>query len=528
MMYVSAPAVMAIWSLLHGPSITAMTIILIGTLLACLIAAVTRVWAYFFWIQLPVLLLSWGFAVYTIRFSIPPGDTLAQILAEVSWEEIQGFLGMATGYWLALIVLVWTLLYVALVLKLPRLPIFDHVGKGLSRALVVSLAVTAAYCITDPVQMADGMALNPTVGGILFVTHVVPRARAELRGSNVNKVPYGARGSSREEVHVLVIGESVRKQSWSAYGYGRATTPYLDSLKSEVIFFQRALADANLTNWSVPIIMTGLSPEEFSLTKVSGNLIDLAREGGYATAWLANQDLNISRSVGVDPDVFERPPDPNANIFGRGILDGSLLPGFEREINKFGRGRFIAIHMMGTHWEYSRRYPAAFERFGSREKLAALSSGSLFLRGPANQATLIDAYDNATLYSDWFLKQLIDAAKKLNVPASIVFFPDHGEDLQALDGATGHGLPTYTRHAFEIPAFIWINEPFRKAHPDMAEALKLNAGKEIRSHDVFNTEAQLMGISWPGKDSHRSFASREFKPDTAMKLAAGGVLNTTT
>ena len=324
--------------------------------------------------------------------------------------------------------------------------------------------------------------------------------------------------------HILVIGESVRRQSWSAYGYARPTTPYLDAMKSDLVLLQAAMADANLTSWSVPMILTGMTPEHFALSDVRGNLVDLAKEGGYSTVWLVNQDLNMSRSVGIDPDRFEFAPDPKSNIFGRGALDGSLLPSYLREIKRSGRARFVGIHMMGSHWEYFRRYPPSFQRFGSGGTLQSLSVGSLFLTDSQTSAALVDAYDNSILYTDWFLKQLIDGASALTIPATLMFFPDHGEDLQQLDGSKLHGLPVYTRHAFEIPAFVWVNQAFRKAHPDMVAALQANAVKEIRSHDVFYTEAQLMGITWPGSDGRRSFSSSQFVPDSAMMFAAGGTL----
>lgn len=180
--------------------------------------------------------------------------------------------------------------------------------------------------------------------------------------------------------------------------------------------------------------------------------------------------------------------------------------------------------MMEAHWEYFRRYPPNFQKFGSREGLGSLSSGSLFVQGPTYLSALVDAYDNATLYADWFLSQLIDGASTLTVPATLLFFPDHGEDLQLLDGSTGHGLPQYTRHSFEVPAFVWFNQAFRQAHPEMVAALRANADREIRSHNVFHTEAELMGITWPGADASQSFASPHFKPDGTTKFSAGGVL----
>jgi len=100
----------------------------------------------------------------------------------------------------------------------------------------------------------------------------------------------------------------------------------------------------------------------------------------------------------------------------------------------------------------------------------------------------------------------------------------HGEDLQQLDGETGHGAPAYTQHAFEIPAFVWVNDAYRGAHPQVVAALKSNTNKEIRSHNVFYTVADLMGIEWPGAKPERSFASDRFLPDASMKLVAGGLL----
>jgi len=78
--------------------------------------------------------------------------------------------------------------------------------------------------------------------------------------------------------------------------------------------------------------------------------------------------------------------------------------------------------------------------------------------------------------------------------------------------------------ALDIPAFVWVNDAFRQAHPEKVTAMQANAPKEIRSHDVFGTVADLMGISWPGANPVRSFASDKFVPDTAMRHCAGGQL----
>jgi len=47
----------------------------------------------------------------------------------------------------------------------------------------------------------------------------------------------------------------------------------------------------------------------------------------------------------------------------------------------------------------------------------------------------------------------------------------------------GHGGAAYTRHAFEIPAFVWVNDAFRQAHPEKVTAMQANAPKRYAAHE---------------------------------------------
>jgi glucan phosphoethanolaminetransferase (alkaline phosphatase superfamily) len=526
----------AIWALYAGPTIaiaawasqtrtprSTVALLMTFVLVACLFAAITRTWRRFFLVQFPLCLLGVAFVTYTLAFGIQPGTTLASILVATSSEEVRDFISMPQGRGFVTLLAAWSVCYLVSASILPTRRIFSGRGTLLSRMFVLLLVPVAAYAASNPAQLIDGIALQPIVGSFMFLGGEVREIKAEMHGSKVHKIPYRAQRSGGEEVHVLVIGESARRASWSVYGYGRPTTPYLDSLKNEAIFLQDAIADANLTSWSVPIILTGMTPESYELSQVRGNIFDLAKEGGYSTAFMANQDLNNIAVVGVDADLIESPFEFNRNMNGRLTHDEELLPAFQREIARSGKARFIGVHMMGSHWEYYHRYPPSFQRFGSSKQIGALSILSIFLTGKDNDSAVLDAYDNTVLYSDWFLRQIIERARELTVPATVTFFPDHGEELQLLDGHAGHGAPTYTSHAFEIPAFVWANDAYRKAHPDIIAALKINSTKEIRSHNVFYALADLMGIKWPEAVAARSFASASFVPDMTMKHIAGGV-----
>jgi glucan phosphoethanolaminetransferase (alkaline phosphatase superfamily) len=503
---------------------TIVTILLVSILISFLIAAVTRTWRRFLLVCFPLLLMSSAFAAYTVSFGVRPSRSLALVLFSTSWEEIVGFMSLYQVPALVLAGCVLVAFYLLLALRLPYIPIFSGkagtFGITRSRALLLAALPVAAYVASKPADLMDGVAINPLTGSVIFLAADVPQAYASWKGTLVQKIPYGARRTGGEEVHILVVGESARRDSWSVYGYGRSTTPYLDKLKDEVIFLQDAVADANLTSWSVPIILTGITPEQFAVAApVRGNLVDLAKEAGYSTAWLVNQDISMTKYAGVHADHMTYPP-PVTNIFDLKTFDGVLLPAYSKEVARVGVPRFIGIHAMGSHWVYDRRYPASFQRFGSAKKLYDMA---LFSNGNDSEG-MMNAYDNSVAYTDWFLQQLIEHVRALQVPVTLTFFPDHGEDVGLLDVRVGHGAPDYTQHAFEIPAFVWMNDAFRKAHPNKVTALQANASKEIRSHDVFGTVADLMGISWPGANPVRSFASDKFVPDIAMWHCAGGQL----
>jgi glucan phosphoethanolaminetransferase (alkaline phosphatase superfamily) len=514
--------IVACWAIRDQPARLVVAILLAGTLEGCLLAGAARTWRGFFLVGFPLFLLGTLFAGYTVVYGNPPGRSLAFILLTTSPEEVVGFLGISRGATLALALLGTAALYLYFAWRLPgNLPI-DSASRPIARRiLLASLLPASAYAAWYPNDLIDGISFSPTTGSAMFLATALPRANEALHGSQLSKVPYRAHRNGGEEVHVLVLGESARRNSWSVYGYGRPTTPYLETLKDQAIFLQHAVADANLTTWSVPILLTGMTPKQFATGAIHGNFVDLAREAGYTTAWLLNQDITISTSVGIDADRLVYPADPKANILDRHALDEALLPGYRREILRTGQPRFIGIHMIGSHWEYYRRYPASFRRFGSD---AGLSMISIFTAAGKTGSRVVDAYDNTVLYTDWFLEQVIESARQLTVPATVTFFPDHGEDLQQLDGKSGHGAPEYTQHAFEIPAFVWVNDLYRKAHPEKVAALRANVSCEIRSHDLFNTLADLMGIAFPGAAPDRSFAEEQFVPDTESKLSAGGVL----
>ena len=276
-----------------------------------LLVVCTRRWRWLFLAYFPLLLLSIAYLAYTLGFGIVPGHTLAILWVSASAEELIGLWGVWQDKWLALPLLCLLGAYLWVAWKLPNDPIFVGWTRLATRVLLVLCIPAAAFAAHNVRQLFDGLTLNPVTGSLMFGGGLVPRARAELHGAGIEKIPYHAhRDDPAEEVHVLIVGESARRGSWSVYGYQRSTTPYLEKLKSEAFFLQHAVADGNLTSLSVPMILTGMTPEEHNVSgRPHGTLLDLVKEAGYSTSWLVNQDLEVSTSIGVVADHLEFPPE---------------------------------------------------------------------------------------------------------------------------------------------------------------------------------------------------------------------------
>jgi glucan phosphoethanolaminetransferase (alkaline phosphatase superfamily) len=519
---------MLLWSLSTQALRSVLTFVFTAILATMVLAACARTWRRYFLWTFPLWVVATAYSTCVIVSDKVPDRTMALLLSSTSWEEISGLFGVWQQKWMTLPVAGFLALYLILAWRLPVWPDFSRASMAVVRVLLVLTLPMAVFAAQSSAQLTAGVALNPVIGSLMFFGVQMPRAHDELQGKLVVKTPFHAqRTGTDEEVHVLIVGESARRASWSAYGYARATTPYLDGLEKdgEAIFLRDAMSDANITILAVPIILTGLTPQEATPgRRRGGNLLDLAKEAGYTTSWLVNQDVGVSTLMGMAADHLEYPPGGHEGLFSGRTFDEILLSSYRREIARTGHARLIGMHVMGSHWQYHLRYPKRFQRFSSAEGLSAPSSATT---DRSMAADLVDAYDNSVLYTDWFLQQVIEQARALQVPATVTFIPDHGEASPYLDGAAvGHGAANYVPAEFEIPAFIWVNAAYRKAHPEKVAALEANASKEIRSHDVFYTVADLMGITWPGAAPERSFASEHFIPDGTKEHLVRGVLTT--
>lgn len=99
---------------------------------------------------------------------------------------------------------------------------------------------------------------------------------------------------------ILLTVDALRADRLSGYGYERQTSPKLDSLMSDNLWFDNAFSASSHTAEAVPAILTGRYPDEAIDKKYrldSRSLPQYLQEGGYATGGFHSNPY-VSRAYG--------------------------------------------------------------------------------------------------------------------------------------------------------------------------------------------------------------------------------------
>ena len=301
---------------------------------------------------------------------------------------------------------------------------------------------------------------------------------------------------------VLILGESARRSSMHCYGYPLENTPYADSLiqARELIPFTNVVSPASATILSNTRSLTFFTHEEGETPWYKfPSLIQVLRQAGYATVWIANQEItgkySMSNLFGRQADILTGNPAFFSGLGGENIVNRpdlcdeailpmlfhyDSLPDSLRLISPLGL--FQVVHLMGSHMTYAERYPEAFARF---------SPDSLPLHKDKRKDEIITGYANSLLYTDYIIHEIIERYREEN--ALIIYVSDHGDALFDEDypELMGHAL---VPRAVEIPLFVYFSPQLRKERPDLWRQISRQRDKRILSDLLTHALVDLLGI----------------------------------
>jgi glucan phosphoethanolaminetransferase (alkaline phosphatase superfamily) len=311
---------------------------------------------------------------------------------------------------------------------------------------------------------------------------------------------------------VLVIGESSRFDRWSLNGYARATNPLL-SQQANLVTLPDVITSVSATRLSVPVIISRKRATQ-SLRDgfAEKSFITAYKEAGYKTFWLSNQ---ISFGKFDTPvSVFAKEADVieflNLGEYNdKSNLDEVLLRPLKNAVADPAQKKLVVIHSLGSHWNYSHRYPPSFDKWlPSLYGVDKPVYTDLKIKPQLN-----NSYDSSILYTDWFLSHVIDTIKDSGEAASMVYVSDHGQTLY--DGSCkiafhGHN----TQYEFHVPAFVWYSDAYRERYPDKVEQLLRHRKAHLATENMFHTLLDLGDIRYPGDRLEWSFVNSQFKLHT--------------
>lgn len=287
------------------------------------------------------------------------------------------------------------------------------------------------------------------------------------------------------ELIILVVGEAARADRFSLNGYPRETNPLLK--KEDIINFSNMRSCGTSTAVSVPCMFSILGRDGYSDKKAKStqNIIHVLQHAGVHVLWRDNNSDSKGVALSVPYEDFKSPKNnPVCDIECR---DEGMLNGLQEYISRKKEGDIlIVLHQMGNHGPaYYKRYPQSFERFKPVCKTSQLESCS--------REEIGNAYDNAILYTDYFLSKVIGLLKQNSAgfETAMIYMSDHGESLGE-NSLYLHGLPYFMApdEQKHIGAVMWLGDGF---HIDK-NALRQKSVKEYSHDNLFHTLLGLMEV----------------------------------
>ncbi|PCJ93664.1 MAG: hypothetical protein COA46_01125 [Porticoccaceae bacterium] len=305
---------------------------------------------------------------------------------------------------------------------------------------------------------------------------------------------------------VLVIGESTNRQRMSLYGYPRATTPRLDAIRDELTVFNDVITPRPYTIEALQQVLSFADEKHPNAFFDQPTLLNMMKQAGYEITWITNQQTQTRRNTMLttlsqlaDHQVYlNNNRQQNARQY-----DGVVLKPFINALRKSTQKKMIVVHLLGTHRQYSYRYPSKFEQFVNNEGVPQWVSDK--------NLNEYNSYDNAVLYNDYVITELINHLGENNDKALLVYFSDHGEEVFDYAGKLfcGRNEDAPSPAMYTVPFITWASPKWATQH---TEQWKKHTDRPFTSADFIYTLPDMIGINFDGLDPTRSLVSDSFVP----------------
>ena len=384
--------------------------------------------------DMSISLYSW------CTFGTTFNDGFAISVLQSDPDEVVKMLGMYIPYLCAFAFL--SLLFLAVIIKYDvSLPTKKVTGILLLIVISGSLFSACQFAYKDA---KNKKAFSPYILASRFATYTpffnlnyfALAAKEHQRLLSIaNTVPY-FQLSVRDtgiDTYVLIVGESVRVDNMSLYGYTRSTTPQVEAQRKQIKLFNQAISGAPYTALSVPLSLTADSVLSHDIHNYPDNIINMANQAGFQTFWPSSQSAFRQNGTAVTSIAMRA----METVYVRGF-DELLLPHLSQALQQnTQQKKLIVLHLNGSHEPACSAYPQSSAVFQPQDDQDA-------------------CYDNSIHYTDSLLGQVFELLKDRR--ASVMYFADHGlERDPTKKNVYFHGGREASQQAYHVPMFIWYS-----------------------------------------------------------------------
>ena len=203
--------------------------------------------------------------------------------------------------------------------------------------------------------------------------------------------------------HVIIIGESARKNLFNSYGFHMNNSPFLSSVNATV--FDGLYSPTSYTAGSIVRFLSKNQKEKFI---IEDNIVNLANSANIKTHWFSNQGF-----VGQHDSITSKIALLAQHIYfmktydykGYESKDEILLPIFESAVkNNTHNSNLFILHTMGSHSNFCKRI---------KERKFTYANNDL------------SCYISSIYETDQFIKHVKETLDQENNDYSIIYFSDH-------------------------------------------------------------------------------------------------------
>ena len=316
--------------------------------------------------------------------------------------------------------------------------------------------------------------------------------------------------STENQTHIMIIGESLSKVHMSLYGYPRKTNPELEKIRDELFIFNDVMSPHCYTTGSIIKSLTLRDHEHEKKAMVETTLMDVLKKAGYKTYWITNQPIlgNHENVISAIANLCDSViPVNQSNLYPDEYFYDELVLDKVNEILKKNNGRkYIFVHLMGSHVDYTLRFPEHFKKFADDD------ANGIEMKEFIGKYELrkLNEYDNTVYYNDYVVSEILKKVKSKNDYSSLLYFSDHGDEVVDEIKFIGHNEGKPTKNMFTIPFVAWVSEKYRSENLEKVNNFNRFLDRKYQTDDLIYSALDLINLKPNFYDSTQSIFDSNF------------------